>query len=236
MPPTLTIRALAQKLGISKSTVQRALAGLSGISPELRSRVNEAATRLGYRPDPLFSILGSQCRKGRKQSTMIAYLVGNLENAPDGKRHGVGVNTYAGIKLRAEELGYGVEQIGIDELAAGKRVMDVLYNRGYVGVIIGFNIRASAHPEILANTHLPVVSCGRIDAMPLHTVQPDIPQTIRLAWSKMLAAGYRRIGGAIGVHNPSIVDDADRLGTLLALQEDILKKKDRIPPCRMQLD
>jgi DNA-binding LacI/PurR family transcriptional regulator len=232
MPSPLTIRSLAQQLGLSKSTVQRALAGPSGISPEVRERVQEAARRLGYRPDPLFAILGSQWRKHRRHSAMLAYVIGSPEVRRGMAHLGAGVNTFADVKCRAEELGYEVEQISIDELGAGKRMMDVLYNRGIVGVIIGSNIRSSAHQAILANEHLPVVCCGRIDALPLHTVQPDVIQTMRLAWSRTLAAGYRRIGGAIGIHVPAVVDDSDRLSILLGLQEETLEKQNRVPPCR----
>lgn len=43
------LREIAQNLGISASTVSRALRGLPGIHPETREQVQSAAERLGYR-------------------------------------------------------------------------------------------------------------------------------------------------------------------------------------------
>lgn len=52
-PPTIrrrtNLREIAQNLGISASTVSRALRGLPGIHPETREQVQKAAEKLGYR-------------------------------------------------------------------------------------------------------------------------------------------------------------------------------------------
>jgi LacI family transcriptional regulator len=68
-----------------------------------------------------------------------------------------------------------------------------------------------------------------MDPLPLHTVQPHITNQVRVTWRHMRAAGYRRIGPAIAQHDPPIEDDIDRLGSVLACQQE-LPKKDRIPP------
>lgn len=47
----MNIRELASELGLSTSTVSRALNGYKDVNPETRRRVEEAAQRLGYRPD-----------------------------------------------------------------------------------------------------------------------------------------------------------------------------------------
>jgi DNA-binding LacI/PurR family transcriptional regulator len=229
MSSSPTIRSLSKKLCLSKSTVQRALAGPAGTSPEVRERVLAAAKEMNYRPDPLFSILGSQSRKHRKNTLMLAFV---RRSANSASQEHVGAASFASLQARAEELGYQAEQVFIDDLGAGKRLMDVLYHRGFVGVAIGPDVRASCHPAILANTHLPVVCCGRIDALPLHTVQPDVIQIVRVAWTKMLQAGYKRIGIALGVHSPPVEDDSDRFGAILALQEETLSKRDRVPVLR----
>jgi hypothetical protein len=93
-------------------------------------------------------------------------------------------------------------------------------------------VRAVSHPAILANKHLPVVCCGRIDALPLHTVQPDVAQIVRIAWAKILAAGYKRIGAALTMHTPPVEDDFDRFGTVLALQNETLGDADLVPVLR----
>jgi LacI family transcriptional regulator len=229
-----TIRDIAEKLCLGKSTVQRALTGKGCISSRSRQRVMDAARKLGYRPDPLFSMLGSQRRRLRLSPLRIAYVsrCGFTDSLPPTR---IGVDLFNVARLRGEILGYNVERVDPGELGAGKRLMDVLYNRGFLGVILG-QVRFPDHEAILLNTHLPVVCCGRIDPLPLHTVQPDITQMVRLAWRHMLAAGYRRIGAAICVHAPSIEDDSDRLGAVLQCQEETLRRNERVPPYRGALD
>ena len=222
-----TIRDIARKLGLGKSTVQRALATGGSISPQVRQRVIEAANELGYKRDPLFSILGSRGRRSVHQPLPIAYI--SHEVAGRAREFKAGVDVYGIAKARGEALGYGVERVDPDQVQAGKRLMNVLYNRGFVGALLG-QIRSPDHEAIMANTHLPVVRCGRLDPLPLHTVQPDIAQMVRLAWRQMLNAGYRRIGAAICLHSPPVEDDSDRLGTLLQCQHETLSKKDRLPP------
>ncbi len=204
-----TIRDIAEKLGLGKSTVQRALTGCGSISTRARKRIVEAAAKLGYQPDPLFSILGSRGRRSLLSPMKIAYVCHHEFYA--------GIDVFTRAKDRGEALGYKLERMEVEALGAGKRLMDVLYHRGFVGVLIG-PIRSSDHEAILANTHLPVVCCGRIDPLPLHTVQPDITDMVRLTWRRMLDAGYRRIGPAIGTHFPLIADDLDRLGAVLDCQ------------------
>jgi DNA-binding LacI/PurR family transcriptional regulator len=231
MSSSPTIRTLAERLGIGRSTVQRALIGTVGISPELRKRVLAAAAEMGYHPDPLFSILGSRKRKVRKDALRIVYLIGSVIS-----REHVGTDLFPELALQAEKLGYQAVKHSLEELAAGKRLMEVLYCRGFIGAIIGLDIRRDSHSVILANTHLPLVCCGRIDDIPVHTVLPDATQSMRLTWARMLEAGYRRIGVALGPHSPPVIDDSDRLGAALALQEETLKKSEKIPILRTAMN
>ncbi len=220
MSSTPTIRDLAKTLGLGKSTVQRALAGRPGISKATSERVNHAATKLGYRPDPLFSSLAMQRSRSRKQPLPVAYLMSKEVRG--------GLNPIKEIKDAASLLGYKVDFIDPDEFGAGKRLMHVLYHRGYVGVIVGA-VDPSCHDSILHNPQFPIVCCGRMDPLPLHTVQPDITNHVRVVWRHIREAGWNRIGPAIAQHDPPIEDDFDRLGAVLACQQN-LRVKDRVPP------
>jgi hypothetical protein len=139
-----------------------------------------------------------------------------------------GINPFERVKSHAFPLGYDVQMIDPEILGAGKRLMKVLYHRGNVGVIVG-PVTPACHEAILANTQLPVVCCGRVDPLPLHTVQPDITDHVRVVWRHIRAAGYSRIGPAIAQHTPAVEDDIDRLGAVLACQQEV-PEKDRIPP------
>ena len=55
----VTINTLAEELGLSVCTINKALNGKPKISVETRSRVQKAALRLGYRPNPFAQALAS---------------------------------------------------------------------------------------------------------------------------------------------------------------------------------
>lgn len=60
---TFTIKDIARELGISTSTVSRALRGSYEINPETKRLVMECAERLNYRPNPIaLSLKGSASR------------------------------------------------------------------------------------------------------------------------------------------------------------------------------
>lgn len=48
-----TLKDLARTLGLSVTTVSRALGGYPEVSEQTRARVREAATRLNYHPNPI---------------------------------------------------------------------------------------------------------------------------------------------------------------------------------------
>src|SRR4051812_24644133 len=58
----VTLRDVAKKAGVSAMTVSRALRKHPNISPETRTKVEQAARQLGYRPNPLVSALMSYRR------------------------------------------------------------------------------------------------------------------------------------------------------------------------------
>ncbi|MHA2939023.1 LacI family DNA-binding transcriptional regulator [Vibrio sp. RC27] len=55
----MSIKKLAEYLGLSKSTVSRALNGYSDVNPDTRKRVLAAAQDIGYRPNPTAKRLAS---------------------------------------------------------------------------------------------------------------------------------------------------------------------------------
>jgi LacI family transcriptional regulator len=49
----VTLKDLAQELGLSRTTVSRALNGFDDVNPETRDRIAAVAKRYGYRPNPV---------------------------------------------------------------------------------------------------------------------------------------------------------------------------------------
>jgi len=71
----VTLADVAQAAGVSPITVSRALRGERAVDPDLVARVQAAAQRLGYVPDPAARALAS------RHSTHVALLIPMLSNA-----------------------------------------------------------------------------------------------------------------------------------------------------------
>jgi LacI family gluconate utilization system Gnt-I transcriptional repressor len=71
----VTLQDVAREAEVSPITVSRALRGLRSVDPVLVKRVQEAATRLGYVPDPAARALASS------RSSHVAVLIPLLSNA-----------------------------------------------------------------------------------------------------------------------------------------------------------
>ncbi|WP_282605494.1 LacI family DNA-binding transcriptional regulator [Pelagibius sp. Alg239-R121] len=68
----LTLKEFSETLGLSKSTVSRALGGYSDVSAKTRAKIETAARDLGYAPDPLARGL----KRGRVESVGIVIVRG----------------------------------------------------------------------------------------------------------------------------------------------------------------
>lgn len=73
--PRVSLKHLAQHLGLTESTVSRALNNYSDISNSTRERVHQAASELGYRPNPTARRLAT----GRAEA--VAYLMSTSRSA-----------------------------------------------------------------------------------------------------------------------------------------------------------
>ena len=65
----VTIKDVAERVGVSPSTVSYALSGKRSISPEVRSRISAAASELGYSA----SVLSQRLRMGRSHTLGFLY-------------------------------------------------------------------------------------------------------------------------------------------------------------------
>ena len=74
MKKRVTIDDVAEKAGVSRQTVSRAINGLNGISATTRDRVLEAVNYLGYRPSRLAQGMASQ------HTSTIGLVIGNITN------------------------------------------------------------------------------------------------------------------------------------------------------------
>ncbi len=225
----VTHEDIARQLGCDKSTVSLALRDHPRISAATRRRVKAMAARLGYRPDPGFSLLARQrwTRGGVGSGMVLAYLVR--------RQHASYQHMQApflpGALERAAERGVQLLEYDMDEYPNARAAGRVLFHRGIRGVIVSYipaEEQASSFalewPRFTAITlwH----GWGR---MPLHAVGKDVFESTRIAWREVADRGYRRIGAALLNEAPTSLVDASRLGASYVAQQELVPPEHHVP-------
>lgn len=224
-----TLRQLAAALGLSKSTVQRALDGTIGILPETRERVLAAAKTLGYRRDPFFAALAARKKKRGHADFPIHYLHGSPIN-PTFRR---GIDFFPELQREGRRFGFDLQKVNLLEYPRWASLPRILWQRGSRGFILEMPDPV-IHDALKSFGHLPMVCCERQEGLDFHTVRFGVTDRVRLCWAKLCEAGYRRIGIAPFLHDPPLHDDLDRLGAALTL----LRREggeNTIPPLEVSL-
>lgn len=223
--PPSTMGRLAASLGVSKTTIHRALTGAPRISPETRQRVLAAARAAGYHRDPFFSALSSLRKKQVGRTTLpIHYLRGSPIN-PEFTR---GIDMFPALQSAGRDFGFDVNRVNLSDYPKFKTLPRILYQRGCRGLVLE-QVDPVLHETLLGFKKVPVVCCQRQEGLPFHTVRFGAADRVRLCWRKLREAGYRRIGCAVVLHDPPNRDDQDRLGAAFVLAQG-LEEKDRVPP------
>ncbi len=190
------MRHVALAAGVAVSTVSKALRNDPSI-PEQRCRAIQAvAGRLGYRPNPLVATLMSQMHHHRRRSD--PHNIAWIDLWPAGKASLVAMSAepiLSGARARAQELGYGIEvyPAGKDGMSP-ERLHRTLTARGQWGLIIPpvpesamkfpLDLRGLTGVTIGTSLHEPV----------MHRVSPNHFQGCGLAFERLRAKGFRRIG------------------------------------------
>jgi LacI family transcriptional regulator, repressor for deo operon, udp, cdd, tsx, nupC, and nupG len=192
-----TIEDVAALAGVSVATVSRALRGLPNVAPTTRARVQDAADRLRYRPDPNASRLAA----GRSNAVGIAMpYMGQWYFA----------QVLAGVEAVLASAGYDLlvysaatpddrRRFLSDALPVVKRVD---------GVVLVDLTLPDGEVESWSRSGIRLVSVGqRVDPFP--SVSLDNVAVARLAVEHLVALGHRSIG-LIGAHAPEADDDPFR--------------------------
>jgi len=190
----VTLRTVAEHLGISTSTVSLALREHPSISPETRAKVMEGAKAMGYRPDPEISKLMSHLRAGWKPGFKSAiYALTTRKETEFSEYHG---DVAAGAKQRAEEMGYGFILKYFDPLTYNPRVLQrTLIGQGVEGILLLPMAKPIGCENLLDWSQFSVVSATYAVLSPeFHRVVPHQFSNVRLACREMAALGYQRIG------------------------------------------
>ena len=230
--PSPTIQQIAAKVGVSASTVSRALRNDRRISAATSKRVKDAAKKVGYRPNPLISVLMAHLRTVNPpeyQST-IAYL--DTSSLPSGTREwSSSQQFYESVCDHAAQLGYGIDSFWFhDPEVTPKQLVKILLSRGIRGIIIHYlpEEHGQFHELPIDLSPFAVAALGsKMDVPSIHYACTDHYDMMKLAFEKLHALGYRRIGVAIESYVDNITEGR-LLGAYLSAEES-LKIENRVP-------
>ena len=141
----VTIRDIAQRLGIAVSTVSKGLNGAPDVSAETRQLVLDTAVEMGY----------AAKRARRQAQPKVCVLVENMEYANIGQ---FGYEIVAGFRLAAAARGWAVDVLPTTpEAQARTKYGSLLLEGGYGGAFILGLTPQDAYMRALAGTGTPTV-------------------------------------------------------------------------------
>ncbi len=195
------LKDVAAAAGVSVMAVSLALRNHTSLPLSTRTRIQNIAAEIGYRPDPNISLLMERVR-GKKPSragTVLAYLTA-YERRRGWKASPTQRDYHAGAARRAHELGYQLEEFWLREPSMTEgRLSRILRNRGIEGAIIA---PLETPGELFVGfewQHFSVVELGYSLRRPvLHRCCNQQFQSMMLLLERMVHAGYRRLGLALG--------------------------------------
>lgn len=200
MEKRITLRDIADKLGLHYSSVSLALRGHPRIPAATRRKVQETARKMNYRPDAMVQALAAyrtRIRPAQSDETLAWLMKCPIPSSDDSYFAG---RFLAGARTRALELGYRLELFSLTEPGMTTRRMEtILRTRGIQGVIVAPQPPPKALGRIVMNWSLfSAVTIGySLVWPPLPAVSNHQFLTSQLACRKLRSLGYERIGFCI---------------------------------------
>lgn len=218
----VTLRMIAKKAECSLATVSMALRNDPRLLPETVARIHRLAQRMGYVPDREASEVMSRMRISarRDPATILAYIrsdsgIADLEAALENDSY------YQGALAEAKRATYRIEVFWLsEEELPPRRLSRVLKTRGIRGLIFS-PFPARQEGLDMDWDHFSPVAIGPSLVSPeFNRVNNSQYHVVHLAFQKLTALGYRRIGFITEqLHNKRL--SGAFLGAFLAAQYDL---------------
>lgn len=181
-PTRVTIADVADRAGVSPTTVSHVLSGKRVVNATTREVVMEAIRELGYRPNHVARNLRT------RQSHMIAIVVPDITNP-----------FYAvltrGLADAVDAAGYGTYVCNTDgQHERERKFFDDVMDRGVDGIVFASGETASDITFGPAEAATPIICIGdHLDHPLCDAITPDDEAGSREATAFLTARGYRRI-------------------------------------------
>ena len=186
----MSIVLLAKDLGLSISTVSRALNGYDDVSPETRARVFARAKEIGYRPNP----------GARRLKSGTTSAIGVILPAPSSAGHAVDTmysSLLGGVATEIETAGYHLlaTMQAKNDPAREAALYENFIKGSWVDALLIVRTRVhDSRIELARQARMPFVTYGRTESRePYAWVDTDNESAFRLATKRLLEFGHRRI-------------------------------------------
>lgn len=181
----MNLKDLAQRLGMSQTTVSRALNGYPEVSATTRERVIKAAAEAGYRPNPVARRLAT----GRADAIGIIYPLRLADLGDPYFLEVVGGMTEA---LNRADMDLMIASASLtDELRSYERMVE---GRRIDGMVVARTRLDDPRLQYLARKRIPFVAYGRSNlAEPYAWLDLDAALGVRRAVERLIGLGHRRI-------------------------------------------
>ncbi len=195
-----TLEDIAKKLGVSKSTVSKALSGAGDVSETMRRNVLETAVELGY----------SRLRRGDEAPKLAVFVTNMRYDTPAD----FGYDILVGFRKMAEPSGYQVHILELTyELENSIRYDEYIMKHNYRGALfLGLSLDHPWLKDFETCKTPTVLYDNRVDGNPMVTyVGADNAEGMHTAVKYLESLGHRNIGylgSALGAYIYQLRHDA----------------------------
>jgi LacI family transcriptional regulator len=227
----VTLRHIAEATGYTVATVSMALRNQPKINVATRRKIQRAARRLGYVPDPGITELMYRLRTVADPAKQAKLALATMFSKSE-RRSNPHLSVYhRSLLAAAAEYGYGIEEFCIPEFSTYPgRLERILHARGIRGVILS-GLHQVKHAVDLDIRNFSVATTGYSRKISIHRAcQNQYADTMTLL-NQLRARGYRRPGMILSEDSDRRVNQHYTAAFRVHLAE--LEPHDRIEPCRL---
>lgn len=221
------MQTIADKAGVSKMTVSRALNNDYRISPATRKRILQIAATMGYRRSPLVSALMTQIRSGARKSDALP--LAHVHNWPAEVELTPNLNIFReSARERARGLGFRLDSFHISgEGMTQQRLGQIFRSRGIRGILLE-HLWDSPVEVTIPTQDFAMVAIGHSESKPAHhIVDSDQHAEILMLTEHLTRLGYKRIA-LINKEAVEFFNDYRRRAGFLLFQQSLPVKR-RLP-------
>jgi LacI family transcriptional regulator len=181
----MNLERLAHQLGISKTTVSRALNGYPEVNVRTRDRVLKAAKEAGYQANPMARSLAL----GRTNVFGIIYPL-----LPADLGDPMFLDVVAGMSAALEQVNKNLIIAPVSPAAEQPSYQQIVRGRRVDGLVVGRTLVHDERIAFLSKSKFPFVAHGRTELnAPYAWFDYDNAAGIRMAMERLLALGHRRV-------------------------------------------